>query len=169
MEALLSAERGLWASSPDPHAALFICVQLLDALRYAHERTDLGGALLGIVHRDLRPSNITIGYGGEIRLGGFGFAKISGRNALPKPGLDRPRYSYVSPEQALDSDTDHRADLFCVGLLAYELLSGQPAYRFEDDLAARAGAQRGTITPLEEVAPGVSLIGSQRCPDRAVL
>ncbi len=170
LQTLLRRARSLKVA-PDPCAALFVCLQLLDALRYAHERTAPDGSLLGIVHRDLHPSNIAIGFGGEVRLGGFGFAKISGRSAHLQPGLSEPRFGYLSPEQALDSDTDHRADLFCVGLLLYELLAGQPAYQFEDNLSAQIGAQRGTVPKLQPLAPGtppsfVEAAQSALCFDR---
>jgi serine/threonine protein kinase len=137
----------------DPHTALFIGIQVLQALSHAHERTDNEGNMLGIVHRDVCPANILIGYGGEVKLDGFGYAKMRGRANPPQPGTPRPRYGHISPEQALSSDVDHRADVFSVGLILYELLSGMVAYDARSELDALARAQRGQVRSLQEVAP----------------
>jgi eukaryotic-like serine/threonine-protein kinase len=137
----------------DPHTALYLAIQVLQGLSHAHERTDPDGNMLGIVHRDVCPENILIGYGGEVKLTGFTYAKVRGRTNPPQPGAPRPRYAHMSPEQALGSDVDHRADVFSVGLILYELLSGMTAYDSRSELDAFARAQRGQVRSLLEVAP----------------
>ncbi len=108
--------------------ALHIGAQLADALRYAHE--------VGIVHRDIKPSNIILGPDGRtIKLLDFGIARVadggaSGSNETVKTQIGQvlgtPRY--MSPEQALGQPLDGRSDLFSVGVILYELITGKPAF-----------------------------------------
>lgn len=140
----------------DPLTAAYIVMTLLDGLAHAHERTDADGNLLGLVHRDLCPANVTIGYHGEVKLGGFTYARSRARPAPPPPGLGTPRYNYLSPEQASGLELDFRADLFSAGLILYELLSGHPPYVARSREEALALAQRGDVRLLSEVAPHVS-------------
>lgn len=137
----------------DTLTALYITNEILQGLAYAHERTDADGNILGIVHRDVCPANVLVGYGGEVKLTGFDYAKMRGRSTPPQPGHQRPRYGHMSPEQALGSDVDHRSDLFSAGLILYELLSGTMAYEARSELEALARAQRGHVRSLSETAP----------------
>ncbi len=137
----------------DAQTALYLAIQVLQGLSHAHERTDADGNMLGIVHRDVCPENVMIGYGGEVKLTGFLYAKVRGRTNPPQPGAPRPRYGHMSPEQALATDVDHRADIFSLGLILYELLSGMTAYDARSDLDAFSRAQRGQVRSLLEVAP----------------
>lgn len=140
----------------DHHAALYVAIQVLQGLAHVHERTSPDGQPLRILHRDVCPKNVVIGYGGEVRLRGFGYAHIAGRADPGRPGLDKPRYRYVSPEQAMGSALDHRSDLFSVGLLLWELIAGRPAYESADEMEALSKARRATVPPLHTVVPELS-------------
>lgn len=112
------------------HAVLFIGRETLKALDYAHNRTDDYGRRLGIVHRDISPTNIMISGAGEVKLTDFGIAKSAtySSNFFRVKG----KAAYMSPEQALGKDLDHRSDLFSTAVCIYEMLAGQrpfPALR----------------------------------------
>jgi serine/threonine protein kinase len=134
-------------------AALFITIQILQGLAHAHGRSDPNGRALRIVHRDVSPQNVWIGYDGEVRIGGFGYAEIEGRPQPAMPGLDRPRLGYVSPELALGSEIDHRTDVFSAGLILFELIAGRPGYEASSDHDLSAKARRGNVPGIRTIAP----------------
>src|SRR5262245_1615971 len=140
----------------DHDAALFIAIQMLQGLAHAHGRAGGNGKPLGIVHRDLSPQNVWIGYDGEVRISGFGYAQIEGRPHPGQPGLDHPRYTYLSPELALGSTADHRSDIFGVGLILWELVAGRPAYEPTSDSDLTAKTRRGAVPGLRTIAPDAS-------------
>jgi serine/threonine protein kinase len=137
----------------DLQTTIYFLLRMLDALAHIHARTDVEGNALGIVHRDVCPASVLIGYDGEIKLSGFSFAKYRGRPSPPPPGFLHPRYNYVSPEQALGNEIDHRSDVYSAALIAWEMISGTAAYDSKTDLESLARAQRGHVRPLGEVAP----------------
>jgi len=95
--------------------------QIGSGLGYAHER--------GVVHRDVKPSNIRVGRGGHISIMDFGIAKLVGSESrLTKTGIPIGTIRYMSPEQVEGGDVDGRSDVFSFGILAYELLSGSPPF-----------------------------------------
>jgi HAMP domain-containing protein/tRNA A-37 threonylcarbamoyl transferase component Bud32 len=125
--------------------------QLADALRYAHEQ--------GVVHRDIKPSNISLGKDGRsIKILDFGIARLE-QSAAEEQGemvktqvgqvVGTPRY--MSPEQALGRETDGRSDLFSVGVLLYELITGRPA--FDGSSAATLALQITQRDPAPIDAP----------------
>ncbi len=93
-----------------------VILPLLDALEYSHAQ--------GVIHRDIKPSNILLGAAGEIKVSDFGIARIES-SALTQYGLVVGTPFYMSPEQCLGEDTDARTDIYSVGVIAYELLTGQ--------------------------------------------
>ena len=113
---------------PAPHA-LGIVADVLEGLDYAHRRTDEQGAPLGIVHRDVSPSNVLISYEGEVKLCDFGIAhandlaKDLGNEAL------KGKAGYMSPEHARGGALDVRADVFAAGIILWELLAGRRLYK----------------------------------------
>ncbi|MBK6687231.1 MAG: serine/threonine protein kinase [Deltaproteobacteria bacterium] len=153
LSALIEAARARNLSF-DLHAALYVMIQALQGLAHAHEQSDGRGGLLGIVHRDLGPHAIQIGYAGQVMVGSFGYAQYRGRTTpTPAPGHSEPRYHYASPELASGDSIDHRSDIYSAGLLLYELLAGRPAYEFRSTLEARARAQKGGAPALQNLAP----------------
>lgn len=112
---------------PAPLAA-YIASEILKGLDYAHRRTDGTGRPLGIVHRDVSPHNILISYEGEVKLTDFGIAKAAGKVSHTEAGFVRGKANYMSPEQAAAEPLDGRSDLFSVGVLLWELLTGEPLH-----------------------------------------
>jgi hypothetical protein len=103
--------------------------EVLVGIAYAHERMDTQGRPLGIVHRDVSPSNIMISFEGEVKLLDFGIVKATERVSKTKEGNVKGNVGYMSPEQARGLDATTRSDLFSLGLVMFELLSGEPFYQ----------------------------------------
>jgi hypothetical protein len=112
----------------DLASVLYITYEALQALAYAHERTNEAGEPLHIVHRDVSPGNILVGAGGEVKLIDFGIAKSEGRVSRTDIGNVKGNAAFMAPEQARGLTIDRRADLFSLGLVAYYALTGEPLY-----------------------------------------
>jgi hypothetical protein len=103
--------------------------ETLKALEYAHTRTGEGGRPLGIVHRDVSPSNILLSARGEVKLFDFGIVKAAeGRVTKTQHGVVKGNVSFMAPEQARGLEVDARADLFSMGLVIYYCLTGEVLY-----------------------------------------
>ncbi len=139
----------------DEAAALFVGIQLLEALDHLHERLDMAGSPLNIVHRDINPNAIWLRYDVSVELGDFHYATHKGRPRAMRPGGDQPRFGYASPEAALEGHEDRRSDIYSVSLVLYELLAGRPAYAERVPDALKRRATRGEVTPLLQIAPSV--------------
>lgn len=118
---------------PVPHA-VHIVAEVCKGLAYAHRKTDLEGHPLGIIHRDVSPSNILISSEGEVRLVDFGIAKASSSSSQSITGRLQGKFGYMSPEQAQGETLDARSDVFSVGVVLYELLTGVRPFEGTTDL-----------------------------------
>jgi len=113
---------------------IYLIMEVCRALAYAHELTDPeNGKPLGIVHRDISPPNILISKKGEVKLADFGLAKAASQLETTDPGVVKGKFSYLSPEAARAEDVDRRADVFAVGILLYEMLTGKRLFDGETD------------------------------------
>jgi eukaryotic-like serine/threonine-protein kinase len=113
---------------------VWILNEVLKGLDYAHHLRDPEtGRKLGIVHRDISPPNILLSWNGEVKLTDFGLAKASTQLESTDPGVVKGKFSYLSPEAASGLDVDARADIFAVGILAYEMLTGRRLFLGESD------------------------------------
>lgn len=117
-------EQGI-PSVPAPFAC-FIALEMCKGLHYAHTRMDEGGRPLGIVHRDVSPQNVLLGYDGQVKLVDFGIAKArtAGRKETEVGSL-KGKYVYFAPEQARGKALDARTDVFSAGIVLYEMLCGR--------------------------------------------
>jgi hypothetical protein len=111
-----------------PVVVLYAAAETLKALEYAHTKLGDTGRPLGIVHRDVSPSNILISARGEVKLFDFGIVKAEGRVTKTQHGVVKGNVSFMSPEQARGVDTDARADLFSLGLVMFYCLTGDVLY-----------------------------------------
>jgi len=118
---------------PRPLAA-FIVSEVLEALDYAHNARDMDGRLMQIVHRDISPSNIFLSKRGDVKLGDFGIAHTQRREARTQAGTLKGKYGYMSPEQVVGRPIDARSDLFAVGVVLAELLTGRRLFTAPADL-----------------------------------
>jgi serine/threonine protein kinase len=128
-------------------------VQATDALAAAHAA--------GIIHRDVKPSNIMVGADGQLKVLDFGLAKIEHREpkawqTLTNPGVVMGTVRYMSPEQALGREVDRRSDIFSLGVVLYELATGQPPFPGDSSPAIIDAILHSVPTPLRRLNPRLS-------------
>ncbi len=128
-------------------AAMFIVAEVLRALEYAHGKIE-NGAWLQIVHRDVSPHNVMVSYSGDVKLTDFGIARASSRLHQTRGAMIKGKLAYMAPEQAAGDALDHRADLFAVGVVAYELLTGKRPFKGESDIDGVQRMLRGERLPI---------------------
>ncbi|HXU74362.1 MAG TPA: protein kinase [Polyangia bacterium] len=116
--------------------AVHIACEVLDALDYAHSQRGADGQPLGIVHRDVSPSNVFISRRGDVKLGDFGIARATEkqRQSKTQAGTLKGKYGYMAPEQVVGGEIDGRADLFAVGIVLSEMLMGRRLFTAPNDL-----------------------------------
>jgi len=132
------------------HVVLAVCA----GLHHAHEHRDDQGRPLGLVHRDISPHNVFATYDGAVKVIDFGIAKAHGRLAGTRTGTIKGKLGYMAPEQCRGLPLDRRCDVFCAGILLFELTTGRKLYRGRDDYELlRAVVERRATRP-STVVPG---------------
>jgi serine/threonine protein kinase len=133
--------------------ALYIVVETLRGLDYAHRLTDGTDTPLNIIHRDVSPTNVLISTEGEVKLCDFGIAKAAFDERGVEHRLDeyhlKGKVAYMAPEHVAGATIDRRADLFAAGILAWELLQGRRLYKTKDEAETLRRATVAEIPPLE--------------------
>lgn len=153
-----------------PALTLLVLEELAAGLAYAHGRTDERGRPLRIVHRDISPSNVMISRDGAVKLLDFGIARSAASAIRTMGGTLRGKLPYMSPEQARGDELDPRSDLFGVGTLAYEMLTGQRPFDDPAELRVLDRVQHHEPPPVHAVAPDVPAVVSAligRCMKKA--
>ena len=130
-----SAKRG---ERLDPSFVCRVILEALQGLSAAHKLRDKNGTWLQLVHRDVSPHNILIGTDGVSRLTDFGVAKAEVRMASTRAGQFKGKLSYMAPEQASSGDADQRSDLFSMGVILWESLTGRRLFKGETNAATLA-------------------------------
>jgi serine/threonine-protein kinase len=113
---------------------MFIAMEVLDALDYAHNAKDGEGKPMHLVHRDISPSNVFIAHRGDVKLGDFGIAHAQERESKTQAGTLKGKYGYMSPEQVTGNVLDGRSDVFAVGVVLAEMLMGKRLFTAQNDL-----------------------------------
>ncbi len=126
--------------------ALYIVMEVLKGLDYAHNLKNSDGQPLGIIHRDVSPSNVLLSYDGEVKISDFGIAKATIREKTAT-GILKGKFGYMAPEQVTGVPIDHRADVFAVGILLYEMLTGHRLFAGRNDLAVLERVRDARIDP----------------------
>ncbi len=130
--------------------AVYIVSELAKGLDYAHRRRDSELQPLHIVHRDVSPENVLLSYEGEVKITDFGIARSrSGIHRLAQ--LPPGKFAYLAPEQALEQDVDPRADLFALGAILYEILTGMRPLEGATPAETLERAKRGDAPPMTDV------------------
>jgi eukaryotic-like serine/threonine-protein kinase len=128
--------------------ALFITQELCSGLSYAHRRRDGQGKPLEIIHRDISPQNVLLTFEGEVKVIDFGIAKASMHASSSDAGQIKGKFQYMSPEQARGDKVDQRTDVFSVGAILYEMLTGQMLYDEPEEGRLMQLARRGQFQPI---------------------
>lgn len=136
-------------------SACFIAAKICEGLTYAHELRGEGGAPLQIVHRDVSPPNVLITKHGEIKIVDFGLAKATSQLEKSEAGIIKGKFSYLSPEAAMGQEVDARTDIFAVGIILWEMLSGKRLFLGDTDFATVRLVREANIPPLAPINAAV--------------
>jgi eukaryotic-like serine/threonine-protein kinase len=130
-----------------PDEARELAAQTANGLAHAHEA--------GLIHRDIKPQNLILRRDGTVKIADFGIARAAESTSLTQTGTVLGTAAYLAPEQAMGEEVTAAADVYSLGTVLYELLTGRPPFEFESlaDLADQQ--QRMEITPVRELAPDV--------------
>jgi serine/threonine protein kinase len=126
---------------------------VLAGLHHAHELCDFDGTPLGVVHRDISPHNVFITYDGQVKVVDFGIAKAAGAATKTQTGAIKGKVSYMPPEQALGKPVDRRADIFAVGVMLWEAVSGLRYWEGTPDAGILFRLSNGDLPSLRQAAP----------------
>lgn len=124
-------------------------------LDFAHRAVDADGRPLGVVHRDIGPTNIILTYHGISKVLDFGVAKANIHNIYTRPGTLKGKYGYASPEQVQHRAVDARSDIFSLGIVLHELLTGQRLFRGKTPPETLKAVMEAPIVPPSRINPEV--------------
>jgi serine/threonine protein kinase len=136
--------------------AIFVAIEVCKGLEYAHTKADLHNKSYEIVHRDISPSNVIISYEGTIKVADFGIAKAESNMYETRDGVLKGKYEYMSPEQAAGGALDRRSDIFSLGILVHEMLTGHRLFKTNNDMATLKLIQSVGVNPPSRRNPKVS-------------
>ncbi|GMV18823.1 MAG: serine/threonine protein kinase [Myxococcales bacterium] len=136
-------------------AAIRILVDALSGLHAAHEITNLDGIPLGVVHRDATPHNLLLGSDGTVRLTDFGIAKAAERSVHTATGMAKGKFRYMAPEQARGGAIDRRVDIFAMGIVAWELFTGERLFQADNDAQILLEVAEGKYRTPSSVDPTI--------------
>ena len=136
-----------------PGVAATILLAACEALHYAHYMHGPDGRWLRIVHRDVTPSNILVTYDGNVKMADFGIAKAEWRAGAEDAGVLRGKGAYMAPEQARGGEVDARADIFALGVCAWELCTGRRLFHRENELGVAGALDDGPVPSPRSIRP----------------
>lgn len=137
-----------------PDLALMIMAKVCEGMRYAHSLCDYLETPLNLIHRDISPQNIFLTYDGKVKVLDFGIAKSDNHDLKTRVGVVKGKMNYMSPEQIMGESIDSRSDIFSMGILLYEMLSGIQLYSGDTGTVIRKSVQ-AEYTPLEKIDPNL--------------
>jgi eukaryotic-like serine/threonine-protein kinase len=148
------AQRGCRLSTS---IAVHIVADVLDALDYAHNLKDSEGKALGIVHRDISPSNIFVSDQGEVKLGDFGIARVAQARGSAETRTLKGKYGYLAPEVVGGAEVDRRADIFSTGIVLAELLMIRRLFVAKSDLEVLLQVRDAKLDRLDKYGKHIPL------------
>ena len=144
----------------DDALGLYIMSEVAEGVHFAHELRGGDGNTLGLVHRDISPSNILLSYAGEVKLSDFGVAKRSSDSSVVTSL--KGELGYISPEQARGAPTDRRSDIFSLGAVAFEMFTGSPLRSLsggpDDYLKAASGILASPQRYRPDIPPAIERV-----------
>jgi serine/threonine protein kinase len=135
----------------DPRLAAHLVSEVCAGLHAAHELTDDTGRPQNLVHRDVSPQNILVGYDGHVKLVDFGVVLVDRRDARTEPGEVKGKFDYMSPEQMHAQPLDRRSDIFSLGIVLYELSTGRRLFKRASHAKTIEAITREPIVPPSRV------------------
>ena len=135
--------------------ACFAIAKVLEGLDYAHRKRDPLGRPLEIVHRDCSPQNVLVSYEGEVKVIDFGIAKATSRNSRTMAGVLKGKFGYMSPEQVRGLPLDRRSDIFAIGTMLYECLTGERLFQGETDFSTLEKVRNVDIQNPRSINPNI--------------
>jgi serine/threonine protein kinase len=138
--------------------SVLIVSRVCAALEFAHRKKDDRGRPMQIVHRDVSPQNVLISFEGDVKLTDFGIAKAASKASITDRGSLRGKLLYMSPEQASGKSIDRRSDLFALGIVLYELLTGERPFSADSERSILEAVRECRVRPPRALNP--------RIPDR---
>ena len=133
---------------------LNMIAQACAGLHYAHERV-LNGKPLNIVHRDISPQNLVVSFEGVVKLVDFGIAKAELRETRTQSGTIKGKFAYMSPEQCVANNVDRRTDIFALGVIAHELLTGRRLFKKPSPYETYQAVIECAVEPPSRVDPTI--------------
>jgi len=130
-----------------PSVAAEVAIQISDALGAAHER--------GVVHRDIKPQNVLVTRTGDVKVGDFGIARAESETSMTRANLVLGTAAYMSPEQATGGRIGPRSDLYSLGVVMYEMLTGELPFAGDDPVAVAMKHANAPLRPPKEIEPGI--------------
>ena len=134
--------------------ALYIVSRVASGLHYAHNLKDFQGKPLNIIHRDISPQNVFITYEGDVKIVDFGIAKAATQSTMTQVGMIKGKVAYMSPEQADGKAIDYRSDIFSLGIILYELITGERMFQ-GDTMQILSKVRSADFPPPEEAIKDV--------------
>ncbi len=137
---------------PIPIDILLYCIiELCHGLSYIHHKKGADGKNLGVVHRDVSPQNIILTYGGNIKIIDFGVAKARIKEGKTESGVLKGKFAYMSPEQSRSDRIDHRSDIFSVGILLWEIATGERLFKRKTNHETVQAIQKNKVQSPSEL------------------
>ncbi len=136
----------------NPAFAALIVREVALGLGYAHRATDSSGSSLGLIHRDVSPQNVLLSWQGEVKLVDFGIAKARQKTQQTDAGVLKGKFGYMSPEQVRGLPLSNRSDLFSLGTVFWELLTGHRAFDRETDYATMDAVRAVDLPSFDQAA-----------------
>jgi serine/threonine protein kinase/DNA-binding NarL/FixJ family response regulator len=136
--------------------AAFVVMKVAAALDYAHRKRGFDDRELKLVHRDISPQNVIVSTEGAVKLVDFGIAKAASKASTTMAGALKGKLLYMSPEQATGQPLDNRSDLYSLGLVLFELLTGVRCFQADSELGVLEKVRLGRIADLASLNPSVS-------------
>ncbi len=137
-------------------AAAYLTSKICEGLDYAHRKSDPTGKPLNLIHRDVSPQNILVSYEGAVKITDFGIAKAEDRASKTQAGVLKGKFGYMSPEQVRGLEIDHRSDIFAVGILMYEMLTGKRLFIGESDFSTLEKVRNADVPPPSQHNPAIT-------------
>jgi len=135
--------------------ALLIAARLASALDHAHRKKDFEDRELGLVHRDVSPQNVLISQEGDIKLCDFGIVKAVSKASQTQMGALKGKLQYMSPEQAWGKDVDARSDIFSLGAILFEMLTGRRLFTGDSELSVLEAVRQCQVIAPRDLVPGI--------------